>query len=251
MKKLKYLFMCLLVALLIPSVFACKQKESKIQLSTPSFVNMIDEEDNRILVTDNNINATSYVFGICFNESDKDNLTKYIRYSSNKNYLDVSEIFTNSTTYYFYAQAIGSGKYTNSLYSQKNSYDNTKYLSSPRLVYSNYCLSWTNIKNSYTYDVYLNNEFAFSTTSTTIDLKTYNGGLYLNSASVLNFKVKAKPTLTSGYKESNFSNTVSIREHLVPNTPVISINKTEDAENNNIVLLVWEGLKTLRVKTPR
>ena len=236
MKKLKYVFICLSIILLIPSLYACKKGDSKIQLATPSFVNMIDEEDNKILVTDNNINASSYVFGICNCSDYKDDLTKYVRYSSTKNYLDVSEIFTSSTTYYFYVQAIGNEKFSNSQYSAKNFYDNTKYLSTPRLVKNNYILSWTEIKNAESYDVYLNNEFAFNSTTNNVNLQTFNNGVYLNSNFVLNFKIKAKPTLISGYKESSFSNTISINEHLIPTTPTLSISKTEDSTNDNVML---------------
>lgn len=236
MKKLKFIFICLSVILLIPSLYACKKGESKIQLATPSFVNMIDEEDNRILVTDNNINASSYVFGICNCSEYKDDLTKYIRYASSKNYLDVSNIFTSSTTYYFYVQAIGNEKYSNSLYSAKNFYDNTKYLSTPRLIKNNYILSWTEIKNADSYDIYLNDEFAFNSTTNSVNLQTFNNGIYLNSNFVLNFKVKAKPTLISGYKESAFSNIISVSEHLIPTTPTLSISKTEDFTNSSVTL---------------
>lgn len=225
MKKLKLFLLMFLLVLTAPIVFGCNE-ETYIQLSTPTILEVINEQETgrKLLITDENTYASGYAFGICEMEKHKDDLSKFVRYETTKNYLDVQEIFTQAKTYYFYVQALGEGEYKHSTYSEVKQFSNEFQLSTPVLTTQNNVINWTPVKYVGNYQVYLNNEVLCNTSETSLNLNTYNDGAYLTTNAALNFQVKAVAPANTTYVSSPLSNSVRITAHLTPKTPTISIN---------------------------
>lgn len=238
MAKIKYVLILVLTVLFCQFIVACGS--SKTQLSTPSFVNMISEVDNQMLVTEKNPYASAYVFGICVDESLKDDISKYVRYKSDYNYLDVSNIFTSNKNYYYYVQAIGNEKYKSSAYSKVQCFNNELKLTTPTLVCNNYQLSWSTQQYAQSYDVFINTGSGFekvaNLTSAVLDLSSFMNGSFLTTTSKIEVYVQAIPDLLSSSKfvASSPSNTVVITKHLTPNAPEISVNNS---------ILTWNKVK--------
>ena len=240
MKKINYILLLLISLLVVPLVTACNDDSTK-QLSMPMFVEMMDDIDNQILVTEKNVFASGYVFGICEDSELKDDLSKYIRFETvgtDNNFLDVSNIFVAAKTYYFYAQAIGSGDYTNSVFSKPNSFDNSSKLVRPTISNNNNIITWNIIQNAISYDVYidlndgLGNQKVANTTNTFYNLNTEFGGNYLNSSSIVSIQVVAVAPENTSYINSGYSNKIKLTKHLTPVAPVIEINGSVVSWNN-------------------
>ena len=157
MKKHK-LWICLIIMLgiiFIPFFAGCKNEETTIVLKTPISVNYKINEGSgkQIIFTEENPCASAYVFGICESDTGIDNFSRFEVKETDvngklKNYLDVTNLFLNTKTYYFYAQYIGEGKYQDSGISEINSVTIYKKFESPFLAINNTTLSWSKITNA-------------------------------------------------------------------------------------------------------
>ena len=159
--------------MLIPFFSGC-QKDDKIQLNIPVSVNFDINEDTekQIIYTQSNPFASGYLFGISENENA--DIDDYIKYRTENNYLDVTDIFVNAKTYYFYAQYIGSGKYVSSKISAIETYTVQYKLNTPSITIDGTIISWLAIPNADSYSIYSkvgsNIEIVSSTSNTTFDI---------------------------------------------------------------------------------
>ena len=175
MKKRKVLFCFILLfgIIFIPFFSGC-QKDDKIELNAPVSVNFDRNEDTekQIIYTQSNPFASSYLFGISENENAE--IDDYIKYRTENNYLDVTDIFVNAKTYYFYAQYIGTDKYLSSKISPIETYTVQYKLDTPNITLDGTIISWLAVPNADSYSIYSkvrnNIEIINSTSNTTFDI---------------------------------------------------------------------------------
>ncbi len=223
----------LIIALLVFSPLlivgcGCNQDAKSVQLSQPSYVEVIKEEDKILLYTDKNPCASHYLFYICKKEDVKDDLSKYIPLSkTTNNYIDVTSEFIYNQNYYFYVQTIDeTGTFSKSIPSKSASYTNVMTLSTPTISIENDTIYWDKIKNATKYEIILNGNILTITSDLSFNISSFNDGSLLNTTDTLKFKVKAIAP-NSVYTDSNDSNEISYINHLNPDVPTISLtNKT-------------------------
>lgn len=220
----------LIIALLIFSPLllvgcGCNQDSLGVQLSQPSYIEVIKNNDKTLLYTDKNPCATHYLFYICKKEDVKDDLSKYIPLTkTSKNYIDVTSEFIYNQDYYFYVQTIDeTGTFSKSIPSKYSSYTNVMTLSTPTIYMEESTIYWNKIKNATKYEIYLNNNILTITSDLSFNISSFNNGSLLNNSDNLNFKIKAIAP-NSVYTTSNESNEISYVNHLNPVAPVISLN---------------------------
>lgn len=204
---------------------SCSQDTKSAQLSRPSYVEVIKNDDKILLYTDKNPCASHYLFYICKKDAVKDDLSKYIPLTkTSNNYIDVTSEFIYNQNYYFYVQTIDeTGTFLKSIPSKCFSYTNVMTLSTPTIYIEEDTIYWNKIKNATKYEIILNDNILTITSDLSFNISSFNNGSLLNSSETLIFKVKAIAP-NSVYTESNDSNEVSYLNHLNPTTPTISIN---------------------------
>src|SRR5574344_12316 len=245
MKKSK-LTICLIIlalTLCLPLLSACQRK---IRLTTPTDIAFQINQDTgkQLLVTEENIYASGYSFYFS-TIYDKEDTSNFLRYDESKNYLDVTDYFKNSQTYYFFVKYKGSGNYIDSYSSNVESYTIQNKLDAPTLSLNGTTLTWTKITGAKYYSVYSiidNSEEAVtgaqSISETTFDLSTYlnskiNSGLD-KQISFLVFCNQNGNNLRS--VNSNFVNYNSHLQLSVPTNFAISISNGEH-------ILSWISVK--------
>lgn len=219
------IFISLLLVLSPLFIFGCKEDTANLQLSKPAYVQAVRTEDKILLFTDKNPCATDYIFYICKDENKKDDLTNYIRLSSTtNNFVDVTNEFTKTTTYYFYVVTKDStNKYEKSVPSSTNSFFNSMVLDTPKISITDSKVSWDAIKNATSYEIIVNDKSIVTTTQTNFDVAKYSNGALLKNEELV-IKIKA---LAQGYDDSFESNSVSYSDHLKPTTPTISFSNNQ------------------------
>lgn len=211
-----FVFLAALILLFAPIFSAC---QGKIKLSKPSFVNfqVNNTTGEQLLITDNNIYAREhggFLFGIStfYNGADTKN---FLTYKTDVPYLNVTEIFKNAQTYYYYSQAIGGGNYLTSDISEIKTTTIEYKLGTPTLEMSGTVISWTPIANANKYIVYCNDIVVTEVEQTSYDFSTYIN--MQNSVDPYVFKVACKQN--NNYLKSAKSNAKTYTEHLILKTP--------------------------------
>ena len=228
-----YLLFVIIVGIMFAPFFAGCGEEIKITLRQPeNFGYEVNQETGeQTLVVEENPFASSYVFGICSTKYDN-NLSNFLRYEFPAkytttyqgqqveiphNFFDVTNIFKNAQTYYYYVQYKGQGKYLNSPISEVKSVNITYKLEAPYLSLNETVLSWTGISNASTYSVYsiIDNkrEIVGTTQETTLDIAEYlSGKIEQQLSSEVEFFVYCNNT--QNYLRSADSNIVVYDKHL-------------------------------------
>ncbi|MGN1221680.1 MAG: hypothetical protein ACI4TT_00425, partial [Christensenellales bacterium] len=230
-----FVFVLALFVFVTPFFAGCN---NTIKLDKPSFVNYQVNTDTgeQMLITENNTIAKDnggWVFGIStvYENSDTSN---FFTYKSSEPYLYVTDIFVNTQTYYYYAQAIGSGKYTSSDISEVNSVTISYKLDAPVLQLNGTMLSWTSVQNAQTYIIYANDVVVIELTSNYFDIADYVNTL--NSKIPLKFSVACKQH--DNYLKSAKSNEKTYTDHLNLSTPT---NLQVISGSNKV--LTWSSVK--------
>ena len=268
MKNNKLLFNLVVILGLMfsPLFFGCKANVT-ITLNTPETVAyQINEETGKeLLVVPYNKYASSYVFGISLSNYDGTNIDEFLRYEVPAkytveidgsevevahNFLDVTNIFKNAKTYYFYAQYKGSGNYKDSEISKVNSVSITQKLESPYLSLTNGVLSWSKIANTDRYSIYSEingkSQSVDTTSETTYDVSNYiNQKVADGLDSEIEFFVYANTT--QNYIRSADSNHVTYSAHLYLSSPT-NLSITKSGQNRYLRWRVSQNAKTYTVK---
>lgn len=219
MKKFKSCaFLLLSICMLILSAPLFAGCDIKIKLNEPAFVNfqINSETGDQMLITENNIYASGYVFGIStsYDGTDTSNFLRY-KTGRNKHYLDVTNIFHNAQTYYFYAQCVGVSNYLNSDISEVFSYTVQHKLDATSLELSGTTLSWTPVANAGLYIIYANNVVVAEVASNSYDISSF---VESRSEKVpYNFTVVCKQN--GNYLKSASSNVKTYTDHLNLSAP--------------------------------
>lgn len=238
-RKNNVLLIILAILFVSPIFVACGSV--KVQLNEPTFVNYQISADTgkQILITDKNPNASGYIFGMSATSGENDDLSNYITYrttGSQNNYFDVTNIFLDATTYYFYAQAIGSGNYTTSVKSEVFNCTVEKKLEKPVLSINGEVLSWSSVSNAQTYSVYANSQkISSSTTSTSYDFSNY----IATNQTDIPYSFVVSSDAHDSYLRSADSNAVEYTKHLQLSIPEdLKITNVGDKKN-----LSWSSVK--------
>ena len=205
MKKRKIIccFVVLLGILFIPFFAGCDFNDKvSIKLKAPDTVSYkINQSSGRqILFVEENPMASGYLFGV--SETNTTDLDAFLKYEITevgvngkiKNYLDVTNLFLNSKTYYFYAQYLGDNKYEDSNISSIEQVSIYHKYDSPFLSLNGTTLSWSGVQNADSYSVYANyegkKEVVFNTSGTSYDITTFiNQKIRLGLSSSVKFTV--------------------------------------------------------------
>ena len=231
-RKILFLFVILFGIMFIPLFSACKNNDGKIRLIAPESVNyQINFDTNKqMLVTQENPFASSYVFG--FSEYESQNTNDYIHIQSDTYYCDVSDYFVNAKTYYFYAQYVGTGNYSDSPISPIKSQTIQYVLEQPYLSIDENVLSWTPVLNAADYSIYsvIGNvkEYVTNRVSTNYNISQYVSQKLDNGLDeAIKFTVIANPVQSANFLRSPESNYVSYSAYLQLAAPeIISVNKS-------------------------
>lgn len=206
-----------LVVLIVGTVTVfsgCTNNQATTKLRVPSFVNVQKDENRTLLITDDNVLAESYIFGISENPHALDlSLDRFLTYTSINPFLDVTSIFTMPKTYYYFVMAVGNN--TTHLNSDATSvfcYNNQYVLGTPSLTIDGTNISWGEINNATDYSVYCNDVFVTKTSNT-----FYNFSSLISQAIPYTFTIVANGT--GYYTNSNFSPSVTFKTHLQLSTP--------------------------------
>ncbi len=244
-------------------LFACEKESVKPKiLQTPEnfgYTNngkLIESEDpnereyeynDYLLVVEKNKNAYKYRFYITDNENYND-LTKYISFDSENNYLDVNEIFVNKKEYHFYVQYLGKGNYRNSACSTIKSFTpENEIVKTPYLQLINNKIYWTKILYADSYDIYetitrdnnivTNKQKIASTNNSTFEYDITNR-VTGNDAPYLKYQYEIIANAKGFYGNSNTSNKVEYIKNITLDAP--SNLKVE--KNNESFKLSWDSV---------
>lgn len=241
--KLVNFFVVLIGILFIPFFVGCTNLH-KIELNQPSQIEFAcDENGSQIIYVPQNPFASGYLFGI--SETESTNLDDFVRYTNPaknqkgvaQNFLDVTNLFSNNKTYYYYAEYLGDGKYSNSKPTAIKNITITTKLDAPELSVSDTSLSWTKVDNADYYTVYANTGYSKLTaldkiTSTHFDFSNYIDNLVRNGLSS-----KVKFTVCAGsngnYLKSSESNAIEYFEYLKLQAPQ-SLSLEGEGKNKTI-----------------
>lgn len=231
-KSLLYIFV--LAIMLISPIFAGCNETPK--LSTLSFVNVEVNEDihgdqRQLLVTENNINATGYEFGISIQNQD---IEQFLVFPTQNCYLDVTNIFKNAQTYYFYAKAIGNEDFLDSDISEIYSYTLQYKLATPTIELNGTSLSWSSVENAKIYSIFANNQLIADVEGNNYDISAYIQSHAQDTP--YNFKVACKAN--GNYLRSADSATVTYTDHLKLSVPA-NLRIVASSENKT---LVWDAV---------
>ena len=209
-KKAKITIIILIVAILVVGlslgafflVKSLNKKTEKQKLQTP-VVNFESNDSGKFIVANNNLLASSYSFFI-YSGDEPDEVYDYIRFDSNKYYLNVSDIFVEAKDYYYYCKCIGSENYEDSDISEVKKFTNMHQLTTPNLAISGTEISWTRVSNATLYKVYDdNNEIARLTTT------SYDFSQYILTKQKTTFSFSVRAVAGENYFESARSNSVT------------------------------------------
>lgn len=244
-------------------LFACGKESVKPKiLQTPEnfgYTNngkLIESEDpnereyeynDYLLVVEKNKNAYKYRFYITDNENYND-LTKYISFDSENNYLDVNEIFVNKKEYHFYVQYLGKGNYRDSACSTIKSFTpENEIVKTPYLQLINNKIYWTKILYADSYDIYetvtrdnnivTNKQKIASTNNSTFEYDITNR-VTGNDAPYLKYQYEIIANAKGFYGNSNTSNKVEYIKNITLDAP--SNLKVE--KNNESFKLSWDSV---------
>lgn len=244
-------------------LFACGKESVKPKiLQTPEnfgYTNngkLIESEDpnereyeynDYLLVVEKNKNAYKYRFYITDNENYND-LTKYISFESENNYLDVNEIFVNKKEYHFYVQYLGKGNYRDSACSTIKSFTpENEIVKTPYLQLINNKIYWTKILYADSYDIYetvtrdnnivTNKQKIASTNNSTFEYDITNR-VTGNDAPYLKYQYEIIANAKGFYGNSNTSNKVEYIKNITLDAP--SNLKVE--KNNESFKLSWDSV---------
>lgn len=244
-------------------LFACGKESVKPKiLQTPEnfgYTNngkLIESEDpnereyeynDYLLVVEKNKNAYKYRFYITDNENYND-LTKYISFDSENNYLDVNEIFVNKKEYHFYVQYLGKGNYRDSACSTIKSFTpENEIVKTPYLQLINNKIYWTKILYADSYDIYetvtrdnnivTNKQKIASTNNSTFEYDITNR-VTGNDAPYLKYQYEIIANAKGFYGNSNTSNKVEYIKNITLDAP--SNLKVE--KNNESFKLSWDSI---------
>ena len=260
MKKHKiYLLFAIFVGILFAPFFVGCGENIKITLREPiNFGYQVNEETgNQLLVVEENPFASSYIFGISSKKYEDNDTSNFLRYEVPakyktvyngeqielpNNFFDVTNIFKNAQTYYYYVQYRGEGKYVSSAISEVKSVDINFKLDTPYLSISESTLSWTNVNNAQTYSIYSvidgKRESVATTQANEYDVSNYiNRKLEDDLKGEISFFVYCNSS--QNYIRSADSNTVSYTKHLKLATP----NNVRISKINGYDYLSWQSVK--------
>lgn len=227
--------------------FACKNEVKT--LSSPVSVGLVNNEvfnENNeylkteiLLVTDKNKYAKSYRFYIT-DSTDHTNVDNYISFSSNTNFVDITDYFNSRKVYYYFVQYIGGKNYKDSKFSQTKVYTpKIEPVETPYVQLLNEQLSWFKISNANGYEVYeetldINNEVVDSkvlinnldSETLSIDLSNRFNAF---DAPYKKFRYSIKATASGFYSASDFSNSVTYIKDITLSAPTnLNVTKEEN-----------------------
>ena len=230
MKKQK-IFLSLIVLfgiIFIPFFTGCKEDTLKKSLPAPASaeykINL--ETGKQIIYTQQNPLASGYIFGI--SEIETEDETEFLQYRSSTNFFDVSDIFLNAKTYYFYAKYEGNEKYNASKISPINSKSILHPLTVPFITITDTTLNWVAIDNADNYLIYCEYagivESVASTHQTSYNLSNY---IQQKQSAKEELKFYIVATARANYTRSAESNVVTYSSFLQLDVPQnIGISKT-------------------------
>ena len=187
---------------------------------------LIDEETGgKRLVTDRNVYASKYLFAIYENSltaqevasSSADTKSRFTSFTTTNNYLDVSDIFTQAKTYYFYYQVLGDGvNYLDSDTTKIFSYKLLANLDAPTISADGYRVSWNRVPNAIQYRIYINGSAKVTTQELSYDLENLVAGKYATAT------ITVKALGDAEHADSVFSNDQTISGVVNLPAPVIT-----------------------------
>ena len=251
MKRSKILFcIFLLIGIIFIPFFAGCSVGDKVRLVAPSSVEYQIDKDTgfQIIYVKRSAYASKYLFAI--SETETDNLNDFIKYEvpaktetgQDHNYLDVTNIFKNAKTYYFYAQYIGEDRYITSSVSKVSSVDIYNKLDTPTLNILDTTLNWTEIENVKEYAIYSSYGSVKTRVATTTET-TYNVANFINEkiASGLNEEISFSIYAIGegNYITSAESNFVTFDYYLQLETP----SNLEFISGGNKKYLQWNAVR--------
>lgn len=228
-KTISLVFFALALFLASPFIAGCKQKQ---RLEQPSFVNFQVNEDvgKQYLITDQNVVAKGYKFFVS-NYYDGKDTSQFIEFDTNKNYLDVTNIFKNAQQYYFYVIAVGDENILSSKPSEVFSYTIKYKLDQPSINLIGTTLSWSNIKNADKYLIYANDVLKTEVDGTSFDISSL-----VTENVPYKFKVACKAN--GNYLRSSDSVTVEYTDHLKLESPTnLVLSSSEQTK-----ILSWKAV---------
>ncbi|HBB45168.1 MAG TPA: hypothetical protein DCZ34_03505 [Clostridiales bacterium] len=228
-KTISFVFFALALLLASPFIAGCKQKQ---RLEQPSFVNFQVNEDvgKQYLITDQNVVAKGYKFFVS-NYYDGKDTSQFIEFDTNKNYLDVTNIFKNAQQYFFYVIAIGDENILSSKPSEVFSYTIKYKLDQPSINLIGTTLSWSNVKNADKYLIYANDVLKTEVDGTSFDISSL-----VTENVPYRFKVACKAN--GNYLRSSDSATVEYTDHLKLESPTnLVLSSTEQTK-----ILSWKAV---------
>ena len=229
-KTVSFVFFALALLLASPFIAGCKQKQ---RLEQPSFVNFQVNEDvgKQYLITDKNVVAKGYKFFVS-NYYDGKDTSQFIEFVTDKNYLDVTNIFKNAQQYYFYVIAIGNENFLSSKPSEVFSYTIKYKLDQPSITLSGTTLSWSKVQNADKYLIYANDVLKTEVDGTTFDIRSL-----ITENVPYTFKVACKAN--GNYLRSSDSVTVEYTDHLKLESPKnLVLSSTEQTK-----ILSWKAVE--------
>lgn len=229
-KTVSFVFFALALLLASPFIAGCKQKQ---RLEQPSFVNFQVNEDvgKQYLITDKNVVAKGYKFFVS-NYYDGKDTSQFIEFVTDKNYLDVTNIFKNAQQYYFYVIAIGNENFLSSKPSEVFSYTIKYKLDQPSITLSGTTLSWSKVQNADKYLIYANDVLKTEVDGTTFDIRSL-----ITENVPYRFKVACKAN--GNYLRSSDSVTVEYTDHLKLESPKnLVLSSTEQTK-----ILSWKAVE--------
>lgn len=226
------------VAVLCVFVFF-KKDDSKPRLETPTVALQFDGE-KKMLVANNNLFASHYAFYIYDGASPQDiyEYTEFLTkdYDETKPYekysLDVTNLFVDAKSYYYYCKCIGGEDFSDSLSTEPQEFVNKHQLSTPNLAIDDMYLTWTTVSNSTGYNVYDSGNYIVTTSANAFDVSGYIGTMTKTSFS---FTVKAIGS--ENYFDSAYSNAVTYQKTLNLSAP------TNLRFDQSSLTLSWKAVK--------
>lgn len=239
------IFLCFAILfgiMFIPFFSGCNKNDDKIMLNAPASVSyqMNIDTGKQMIVTQSNPYASSYIFGVAEVENAKE--SEYIHFETQENYLDVTNIFLNAKTYYFYAQYVGTDKYSTSKISPISSHKVEYKLDTPYLTINNTTLNWISVENADSYSIYSIigqvRELVTNTPNTSYNFEDYvNQKIEAGLSDKISFTIFA--TSTQNYVRSSDSNFVDYSAFLKLSEPT----DVKIIESSNNKILSWQAVQ--------
>ncbi|MDD4350872.1 MAG: transglutaminase domain-containing protein [Clostridia bacterium] len=185
-------------------------------LNTPTFFDVVEVGDNKIIQISETENASGY--NIVIDD---------VSYTTHTNYLDCTDVFLELKNYSIKVRSISDGAYKESEYSEIFYYSNTTKLTQPNAIINDKTLTWNVIlnANSYTLKVVKLGEPAVIIGTYPLTMNRVDISNYMQSAGAYAFYVNAVST-NERIQTSDWSQAIVYQNFLKLSSPTgLRINK--------------------------